>query len=251
MNILIVGYGEVGRSMHEVIKEKKPKWKVGYIDVDDQLIPFKGSADVMHVCINYDAGFNYKVKKYIKKYDPNLVIINSTVKVGTSRTIHNDTKANIVHVPIFGVHPKLAEGIKTFTCMIGCANLDAHSIATKYYSDLGLEYRKVDRAATTELGKLLSTTTYGIYIEWHRQLKEICDTYGVPFQIAITEFTKNYNEGYGKLDMKKFIRPILTPPKGKIGGHCINPNAKILYDEIYQIPYLRHLVQNNEIQKDE
>jgi hypothetical protein len=36
------------------------------------------------------------------------------------------------------------------------------------------------------------------------------------------------NRDFSKIGIKNVIRPVLYPPTGRIGGHCVVPNAKIL-----------------------
>ena len=81
---------------------------------------------------------------------------------------------------------------------------------------------------TTELAKLFCTTYYGLCIAWHAEMKKICDKEGIDFEKAVTDFNNTYNEGYAKLGMQNVVRPVLYPPAGAIGGHCIVPNAEIL-----------------------
>ena len=67
----------------------------------------------------------------------------------------------------------------------------------------------------------------------------MCGEMGLSFEEVMTEWNKDYNNGYKKLDMDHVVRPVLTPPAflrpdGAIGGHCIIPNAKLLKDFYYR-----------------
>jgi len=81
---------------------------------------------------------------------------------------------------------------------------------------------------TTELGKLFSTTYYGLCISWHGEMKKICDKAGVDFEKAVADFNKTYNDGYKELGKENVVRPVLYPPNGVCGGHCVIPNAELL-----------------------
>ena len=83
-------------------------------------------------------------------------------------------------------------------------------------------------ATTTEIGKLLDTSYYGLCIAWHGEMKKICNKFKVDFKKAVTGFNQTYNEGYKKLGKSNVMRPVLYPPKGGIGGHCICENAEII-----------------------
>ena len=48
---------------------------------------------------------------------------------------------------------------------------------------------------------------------------------------ATRQWNLDYNELYNRLGMKWAKKYILDPPVGKKGGHCVTPNAKLLYDQ--------------------
>jgi len=81
-----------------------------------------------------------------------------------------------------------------------------------------------------EIGKLFSTSYYGLCIAWHREMKRMCDELGIRFEDAATRFNKVYNEGYSKFK-PTVIRPILIQPTEKIGGHCVVQNARLLEEK--------------------
>lgn len=215
-NIGILGYGEVGQAIAKFYKTPKIK----DLDRDDGL---KG-VEILHICIPWSDDFVKIVKREIKKIKPKLTIIHSTVAPGTTERIGG----MIVHSPIRGMHPELYLGIKTFVKYIGTDNKKAGNLAKKHLESLGIKTRVFQPSITTEIGKLLDTSYYGLCIAWHGEMKKICNKFGVSFEKAITDFNKTYNEGYKKLGMSRVVRPVLYPPKNGIGGHCIIPNAKIL-----------------------
>jgi UDP-N-acetyl-D-mannosaminuronate dehydrogenase len=91
----------------------------------------------------------------------------------------------------------------------------------------GMPVKRMKSAKTSELAKLLCTSYYGVCISWHREMKKMCDKFGVDFDEAVTELNKTYNKGYKKF-RPNVIRPVLTPPEGNIGGHCICENSRLL-----------------------
>jgi len=219
----ILGYGEVGRAIAKFYH--KPKIKDLYRD--DGL----AGVDILHICIPYNEKFVKTVKKEIKNIKPKLTIIHSTVMPGTTKKIIAGLPRvcrGVVHSPVRGIHPYLYSGIKTFVKYIGAENKKAGELAKKHLESLGIKTGVLYPAATTELGKLLDTTYYGLCIAWHGEMKKMCDKFGVDFEKAVTDFNETYNQGYKKLGLSHVVRPVLYPPKGGIGGHCIIPNAKIL-----------------------
>lgn len=212
----ILGYGEVGKAIAKFYG--KPKIKD--LDRDDGL---KG-AEVLHVCIPWSERFVEIVKKEIRKIQPKLTIIHSTVAPGTTKNIGGMT----VHSPVRGIHPHLYEGIKIFVKYIGADNRKAGEMAKKHLEDLGLKTKIFMPSLTTEIGKLLDTAYYGLCIAWHGEMGKVCDALGVRFDDVVADFNKTYNEGYTKLGKPNVVRPVLYPPQGGIRGRCIIPNAEIL-----------------------
>lgn len=213
----ILGYGEVGKAIAKFYK--KPLIKD--LKRDDNL----ENLDILNICIPYSNNFIKIVKKQIKFSKPKLTIIHSTVAPGTTKKIGS----NIVHSPVRGVHPNLYPGIKIFVKYIGADNKKTGLLAQRHLRSLGIKTKLFMPSATTELGKLLSTTYYGLCIAWHGEMQKFCKKLKIDFDQAVTDFNTTYNQGYKKLKMPQVMRPALYPPKNnKIGGHCVIPNAKIL-----------------------
>lgn len=219
----ILGYGKVGQALSKFYKTPKIK----DIKRDDGL---KG-VDVLHICVPWSEKFIDIAVKEIKNAEPKLTIIHSSVDPGTTAAIIKKLPRglkNVVHSPVRGIHPHLYEGIKIFIKYIGAENKKVGIAAKKHLKSLGIKTKVFIPAATTELGKLLDTTYYGLAIAWHGEMEKMCAKVGVNFDEAVTDFNKTYNDGYTKLGKKNVVRPVLKPPIGGIGGHCIIHNAELL-----------------------
>jgi len=110
---LIVGYGEIGRGIFEVLNDAYE----GFVfkrDIEEpkEEIP---KIDYLHICIPYSEKFVDIVKEYERKYDPKYTIIHSTVAPGTTRQLGH----HAMHSPVRGKHPDLAGGVRTFIKSIG------------------------------------------------------------------------------------------------------------------------------------
>lgn len=221
-NILIIGYGEVGKSINKLYNKKKYNVYV----IDKKLpIPNFGFIDVLNICIPYSNEFVDIVKEYKEIYNPKLTIIHSTVLPGTTKKI---STSNIAYSPIIGVHPNLTKSIKTFKKFIGVN--DKHSLKQikKHFNDINIKYKVLKNTKTVETSKILSTLYYGMCISFHEDVDKLCVENNLPFDDVMTEWNKEYNRGYKLLGKENVVRPVLKSPKGKIGGHCIINNAKII-----------------------
>ena len=217
----VLGYGHIGKAIAKLY----PNPKIKDINKNDGL---KG-IDVLNVCIPWSKNFIEIVKKEITEDQPKLTIIHSTVAPLTTKTIGG----MVVHSPVRGVHPHLYEGIKTFIKYIGADVLEAGIMAEEHFRDLKIKPKAFGPSVITELGKLLSTTYYGLCIAFHGEMNKMCMKYKIPFEQVAKHFNQTYNEGYAKLEMPNVIRPVLySPPPEGIGGHCIIENARVL-DEIF------------------
>ena len=215
-NIGILGYGEAGQAIAKFYKNPKIK----DLNRNDEL----EGVDVLNICIPWNDNFVKIVKKEIKEIKPRLTIIHSTIAPGATKKIGGMA----VHSPIRGIHPNLYQGVKTFVKYIGADNKKAGESAKKHLESLGIKTKTFYPSSTTELGKLFSTSYYGLCIAWHGEMKEMCDKTGIDFEKAVTDFNKTYNQGYAKLGKKNVVRPVLYPPKRGISGHCVCENARIL-----------------------
>ena len=216
MKTIIIGAGEVGRSLCRVLQEKH---EVFLRDVQEENV--EGEVDVMNICFPYFRIFEDEVRRYQKLYKPKLTIIHSTVPVGTSR------KLGAVHSPIHGRHPNLAKGILTFTKYIGGARPKDTALARKFLNQAGIKTKVVSSPEASELSKILCTTYYGFAILFMKETKRICGKLGISFS-EVYNWNQHYNRGYAKLGLHSVIRPILKYKDGPIGGHCVVPNTKLL-----------------------
>lgn len=212
----VLGFGEVGQAIAKFYKNPKIK----DLNRDDG---FSG-VEILHVCIPWSKNFIKIVKAIIKETNPKLVIVHSTVAPGATKKLGKIA----VHSPVRGIHPHLFEGIKTFVKYIGADDKKAGELAKSHLESLGIKTKVFYPSTTTEIGKLLDTSYYGLAIAWHGEMKKICDKFGINFEEAVTDFNKTYNQGYTKLGKANVVRPVLYPPEGGIKGHCIAPNTKIL-----------------------
>ena len=221
----IIGYGEIGQALDDIYLANNFVPLIKDVDRDDEL----GGVSVLNICIPFSYDFVAQVSEYIDTLKPGLTIIHSTVPPGTTKLISADYP-NIAHSPIRGVHPNLAEGIQTFVKVFGGVGAIP---ASKHFShDLGIECDVYESSITTEIAKLLDTSYYGVCIAWHDYAKNLCDKHGVDFNEAQTHYNQTYNNGYKELKNPNVVRPTLTPPRGKIGGHCVVSNAELLRAEL-------------------
>lgn len=221
----VLGLGEVGSAVAGIFSSKFDVLKkdLEYDELKNSKI------EVLHVCLPYNSNFEETVIAQAAANRPNLIVIHSTVKPGTTASIFEKIKVPIVHSPVMGTHPNLEKDIREFTKFIGPADNESKDLATSHFKEVNIQTKVLQNPLESELGKLLDTTYYAWNIMFEKLTWQICDRAGVDFENVYTEFNKVYNQGYQKSN-PNVLRPILKHQPGPIGGHCLIPNAKILQD---------------------
>ncbi len=216
MKTLIIGNGEIGKSLLGVLDSHYS------CDIIDKVIEDEPNSryEIMHICFPYSKEFDVSVKGYQNKYQPKYIVIHSTVPVGVSKSL------GAIHSPCIGIHPHLNESLTTFTKFLG--GKDASNVA-QYFRRAGIKVYLTDDSNATELMKVMSTTYYGMCIEYTKEVKRQCDKFGIPFELW-SIWTNNYNNGYVSLGYPEYVRPNLVPIMTKIGGHCTQSNCILLHE---------------------
>jgi UDP-glucose 6-dehydrogenase len=222
--ILVIGNGEVGSSIAQL--EKKAGNDVHVIDLDSKSAPLT-TYDVAHICLPYSNSFVKIVNDYMAAYPAVLIFVHSTVKPGTCRQLQRIKF--LVHSPVIGKHPNLVKSLITFKKFVSGPPFAANP-AMEHLKSLKIESEYMGRYETTELAKVLSTSFYGWMLSFMDRADKLCQKYQVTYEDVMTVWTKAYNKGYERLGYPQYVRPLLTPPGGKIGGHCVCPNARLIDD---------------------
>jgi hypothetical protein len=213
VNHLIVGAGEVGRALAAVLADCGDP--VAIRDLDR----FDAVADVLHVCIPWTDDFPSIVARYHDEHHADLVVVHSTVPVGTCDA--NDW----VHSPVRGRHPHLVDGLRAFVKHFGGRRA---SEAAKAFDAAQIDTMLHSRARDTEAGKLWELVQYGVQIRVEKAIHDWCAENAADFDVVYTAMARTYNEGWDRLGFGEFVRPVLTHEPGPIGGHCVRQNASLI-----------------------
>jgi len=233
---LIIGAGEVGRSIYNVISQTYPNTFIR----DTEPLEIDGQIRYLHIAIPYTGNrFIEIVNNYIAEYSPRVTIVHSTVAPGTTAQL----TVSAVHSPVIGKHPNLEGGITTFEKWV-CGK-GSEEVA-EYLKAAGINAIPFSDPLITEVGKLLDTTRYGLNIGFAQEQARICRKYGIPYETVVSAYQKNYNRGYQELGMGYVTQPVLTP--GVIGGHCVMPNIEILKKHFHS-EFFDSIVHSNQLQK--
>jgi UDP-N-acetyl-D-mannosaminuronate dehydrogenase len=210
--IVVVGLGEIGRPLFEIIKEKH---QVAGVDIDP--VDVEGECAIMHICIPFGSdAFTSECERYIGKYKPGLTIINSTVAPGTTRAVERATGKRVVNSPVRGKHSKMKQDMLHYAKFIGGTDPAACAEAERHFQSLGMRTRVLSSPEATEIAKLSETTYFGVLITWAQEVERYCDQFGLDYDQVVSFYE----------EISFFPQARYTP--GIIGGHCVMPNIEIL-----------------------
>jgi UDP-N-acetyl-D-mannosaminuronate dehydrogenase len=230
--VVIVGLGEVGKPLLEIMKGK---YQTFAVDIDQPASI--SQCDVMHVCFPFQSGdFVRQVVEYIEQYRPGLTVINSTVAPGTTRSIAVESGTAVVHSPVRGKHVRMQEEMLHYTKFVGALELQSGHRAIEHFEGLGMKTKLLSSPEASEIAKLTETTYFGLLIAWAQEVERYCMKLGI-----------NYDEVVSFYDEIKFFPPVKYFP-GVIGGHCVMPNLAILRQQ-FPSGLLQAIVESNTLKQ--
>ncbi len=228
---LVVGMGEVGGPLLQVLMQSEPDT----IGIDIKPVSVDAPIGIMHICISCEdpAKFQSLVIAYAKRHSPEVIVINSTVVPGTTRTIGSDCGIPCVYSPIRGKHTRMADDLYKYVKFVAGADPRAVERVAEHFKAAGLQAEAMSTPEALELSKLLETTYFGLLIAWAQEMNR---------------FAKDVNTDY--LEMGRFFREIAYLPAvlfqpGHIGGHCVMPNIELLQQR-FNSDFLTAIKASNE-----
>jgi acetyltransferase-like isoleucine patch superfamily enzyme len=250
--VLVLGMGEIGSAVHEVIRKNlnREKWVICTKDIGPFNDHVPETIDVMHVCIPFvQKNFISCVNRYQEKFSIPLVIIHSTVLPGTTRQC-----MNAVHVPIRGRHPDIVRGINSYELFVGMDNSEYSMFSEKGYyipaeyltKAFNIVVNVCHPPETTELAKILDLSHYAVNLEFSRLISKCAKELNVSVT-DLKKFTSTRNETLSILeDHDRLNLPILDPLSENqvIGGHCVLPAVNLL-NQVCPDMMLGNIIFNN------
>ena len=226
--VLIIGLGEVGKPLLEIMKSR---YQTFGVDINQPASI--SQCDVMHICFPFQRDkFVEQVVEYMHRYRPALGIINSTVAPGTTRSIAVESGAAVVHSPVRGKHVRMQEEMSHYVKFVGALDEQSGQRAIEHFEGVGMKTKLLSSPEATEIAKLSETTYFGLLIAWAQEVERYCMKLGA-----------NYDEVVSFYDEIKFFPPVKYFP-GAIGGHCVMPNIAILRQQ-FPSGLLEAIVKSN------
>lgn len=179
--------------------------------------------DFLHICIPYSDQFIDIVDDAIEIFHPEVLMIHSTVKPGTTEKIKYNHK---IYSPIMGRHKDdFSNNIKSYTKLMAGKDADCKRAMEKFNLSMGYWSDNFDEL---EFAKVMSTS----YMFWNLIYQKVifseCEKKGYDFHNVYEEWNHNYNTGISG-NHPDWQRPVYHSDKNPIpGGHCLVPNTELV-----------------------
>ena len=211
---VVIGLGEVGRPLYDLLSEAhKPT-----IGVDRAEVTVEEEVSIMHLCYPFHdtANFVQIALDYTAKYNPAIIVINSTVAPGTTTKLEKRAGVNCVYSPVRGKHARMHDELRRYQKFVAGSNEESVETVVNHFNSAGIPTAKMSKPETLELAKLFETTYFGLLIAWAQDMDRFSKSCGSDYLEAAKFF--------GEIDY--LPSQVFLP--GFIGGHCVMPNIKIL-----------------------
>jgi len=228
---IVVGLGEIGNPIFKILSKKGV---VIGIDLNRDLMnvikfeKYKNhKTSFLHITIPVTDKFINDVLKLYKKFQPECIVIHSTIKPGTTEKLQRKLSIPVIYSATRGIHKRMIYDLKRYTkFFVISANAPRNKWASSRYvkimGNCGIKTKKMSSPETLELAKIICDTSY---LGWLINYAQLSNT------IAI-EYDVNYDEMWNFSDeIHKFLgnRPKMFP--GFIGGHCVIPNLDLIHNQ--------------------
>ena len=227
---VVIGLGEIGLPIYKTISKHFPVEGIDINPILNKEKPSLTNHDIafVHFCIPFSKNFFNIIKKYEKKFQPEAIVIHSTISPKTTEKLQKLIKSPVIYSATRGVHKRMLRDLRRYTKFYSVYNsVSKSNHVSKMYEQrmkkCGIKTKKLSNPLTLELAKIVvDTSYYGWLINYAQISKIISDKYGV-----------DYDEMWSFSDeIHKFLknRPKMFP--GFIGGHCVIPNLELIDNEL-------------------
>ena len=232
---IVAGIGEIGKPILKLLS--KHGVVVGFDSNPDLMDERKFEryeslkTSFLHIAIPVTGKFINNVLKLYKKFQPECIVIHSTIKPGMTEKLQEKLSIPVIYSATRGVHKRMVYDLKRYTkFFVISANAPRGKWATiRYVQSMkrcGVKTKKMSKPETLELAKIICDTSYLGWLVNYAQLSNV---------IAIKHGV-DYDEMWSFSDeIQKFLgnRPKMYP--SFIGGHCVIPNLNLINNESLNI----------------
>ncbi len=241
--VVVVGCGEIGKPIYQLCRggfaQAIPEDPRG-----GEPEPACYPVAALHVAIPGSLpDFVSIVDGYVRKYDPAVILINSSTVPGFTQTLVDRFGVDrVVHTQVHGKHhgDRMRSDMLRHPKFVATASDAAFEKARAVLIAMGHPPENIVRLSSPlagEMCKLLATTFFGYLIIWAQEMERLGEQCGVDYE-ELMAFTRMNTPDF----------QIANKFPGVIGGHCVMPNIEILR-KTFPSPLWEYLRQSNDMKK--
>ena len=228
---IVAGLGEIGLPILKLISKKEIA--VGY-DLDKKLMNETKFTKLqntqtrfLHIAIPVNQNFNSNVLQLNKKFQPECIVVHSTIRPGTTEQLQKKLKIPIIFSATRGVHKRMIQDLQKYQKFFAISkNAPKKNWAISQYrktmKKCGIETKQMSKPETLELAKILCDTSY---LGWLITYAQLTNTIAIQHNVDYDEMWEFSDEIHKILGN----RPKMYP--GFIGGHCVIPNLDLIQNQ--------------------
>jgi len=228
---VVAGIGEIGNPILKLLA--KHGVVVGF-DLNPDLMDERKferyenlKTSFLHITIPITGKFINNVLKLYKKFQPECIVIHSTIKPGMTEKLQEKLSIPVIYSATRGVHKRMIYDLKRYTKFFAISKNAprgkwASSRFVKLMRSCGIKTKQMSKPETLELAKIICDTSYlGWLVNYAQLSNKIAIEYGIDYD-EMWSFSDEIHKLLGN-------RPKMYP--GYIGGHCVIPNLNLINNE--------------------
>lgn len=247
---VVIGLGEVGAPICEMLQDNYGSTVRGFdLRPPDpkRIMPRVEPGQrfrFMHVCFPQSPAFIPALQEYVKVYEPDYVIIHSTLSPGITVYIDSLFLAPVYYSPVRGnIKDGMRWSLEKYTKYIAALGYNDHKAIIEHLTGAGFKVEFTGDPTALEWAKILDLAWYGLNIAFYQEAERILEEESLEYSVVSNFITSTPRESEGKAPRSMFYG-------GYIGGHCVIQGIeKILAKK--NIPMLRAIIDSNIKRQDE
>ena len=216
-NVLILGYGNIGKHIYDELKTMNPY-------IYDPNIPQynnypKINIDIAFVCVPTDSQADGScdtsiVEKTIKKCNAEIIVIKSAIPVGTAEYLEKKHKKRIVVSPEYYGTTQHSDNSPNFLILGGDIK-DCVKVAQIYYTIKNGKFRIIyTTSKVAEIAKYMENCFLALKVTFCNEFATVASEYDIPYELLREVFIMDERMGDSHtfvLENQKFYN-----------SHCLN-----------------------------
>ena len=228
---IVAGLGEIGLPILKLLSKNENA--IGY-DLNKILmneILFKKFQEFptrfLHIAIPVNKKFNFNVLNLNKKFQPECIVIHSTIRPGTTEQLQKKLSVPVIFSATRGVHKRMLKDLQRYTKFFAISKTAPKKnwAIAQYRTSMRkckIKTQRMSKPETLELAKILCDTSY---LGWLINYAQLTNMIAIQHNVDYDEMWKFSDEIHEILGN----RPKMFP--GFIGGHCVIPNLDLMQNQ--------------------